>query len=78
VRDLARMVSDMTGVPVRTMENPRKEAAENDLQVANDGLVRLGLKPTRLSEGLMGEVIDVARRYANRCDTAKVVATSRW
>jgi UDP-sulfoquinovose synthase len=78
VRDLARMVSDMTGVPVRTMENPRKEAAENDLQVANDGFVRLGLKPTRLSEGLMGEVIDVARRYANRCDTAKVVATSRW
>jgi UDP-sulfoquinovose synthase len=78
VRDLARMVSDMTGVPVRTMENPRKEAAENDLQVANDGLLRLGLKPTRLSEGLLGEVIDVARRYANRCDTAKVVATSRW
>ena len=78
VRDLARMVSDMTGVPVRTMENPRKEAAENDLQVANDGLLRLGLKPTRLSEGLMGEVIDVVRRYANRCDTAKVVATSRW
>ena len=78
IRDLAQMVSQMTGVPVRTMENPRKEAPDNDLKVANDGLLRLGLAPTRLSEGLMGEVIDIARRYANRCDTAKVVATSRW
>ena len=78
VRDLADMISGMTGVPVQAMDNPRKEAAENDLRVANDTLVNLGLKPTRLSDGLMQEVFDVAMRHANRCDRSKIVATARW
>jgi len=78
VRDLAAMVAEMTGAEVWHMDNPRKEAPENELMVANDGLLNLGLQPTRLSQGLMTEVIDVARRYANRCDRSKVVCTSRW
>jgi UDP-sulfoquinovose synthase len=78
VRDLAAMVSAMTGAEVAFLDNPRKEAAENDLEVANDGLLRLGLDPTRLSEGLMEEVIGVARRWRHRCDASRVVSTSRW
>lgn len=78
VRDLARMVSDMTGVPVRPMDNPRKEAPENDLVVVNDTLLHLGLKPTSLSDGLMEEVIRVAQRHAHRCDRSKITCTSRW
>ena len=78
VRDLAAMISGMTGVPVQAMENPRKEAPENDLRVANDTLVNLGLKPKRLSDGLMQEVFDVAMRHANRCDRSRIVATARW
>jgi len=78
VRDLARMVSAMTGVPVAPMENPRKEAPENDLVVANDEFLRLGLSPTTLSDGLMHEVIAVARRYAHRCNQDRIIATSRW
>ncbi|MAW86946.1 MAG: NAD-dependent dehydratase [Phyllobacteriaceae bacterium] len=78
VRDLAAMISGMTGVPVQAMENPRTEAPENDLRVANDTLVNLGLKPTRLSDGLMQEVFDVAMRHANRCDRSRIVATARW
>jgi len=78
VRDLAALVSQMTGAEIRYLENPRKEAPENDLDVSNEGLLRLGLDPTRLSEGLMEEVIDVARRWRHRCDASKVVSTSRW
>jgi UDP-sulfoquinovose synthase len=78
VRDLAAMISGMTGVPVEHQHNPRKEAAENDLRVANDTLIKLGLEPTRLSDGLMTEVVEVARRYAGRCDRAKIVSQSRW
>ncbi|PHP69155.1 NAD-dependent dehydratase [Zhengella mangrovi] len=78
VRDLAQMISGMTGIPVHCMENPRKEAPENDLRVADDSLVNLGLKPTRLSDGLMQEVFDVAMRHANRCDRSRIMATARW
>jgi UDP-sulfoquinovose synthase len=78
VLELARMISAMTGVPVEHLDNPRKEAAENELKVANDTLLGLGVTPTTLSAGLMGEVVDVARRYADRCDRSKIVSTSRW
>ena len=43
VRDLAKMVADLTGAEIENVENPRKEAAENDLFVANDHLLNLGL-----------------------------------
>ncbi|MBB3952333.1 NAD-dependent epimerase/dehydratase family protein [Aureimonas jatrophae] len=78
VRDLAQMVSEMTGVPVALQGNPRKEMAENDLVVANDTLIGLGLEPTRLSDGLMDEVVSVARRYAERCDTSRIPSRSLW
>jgi UDP-sulfoquinovose synthase len=78
VRDLASMISGMTGVPVEHQVNPRKEASENDLAVANDTLLKLGLKPTKLSDGLMTEVVEVARRYADRCDPTRIVSQSQW
>ncbi len=37
VRDLAEMVAGLTGAKVAYLPNPRKEAAENDLIVKNDG-----------------------------------------
>ncbi|WP_279480884.1 NAD-dependent epimerase/dehydratase family protein [Aureimonas sp. SK2] len=78
VKDLAQMVSRMTGVPVEHLDNPRKEMAENDLVVANDSLIRLGLKPTRLSDGLMEEVVQIAERHKDRCDTSRIVCSSLW
>ena len=35
VRDVAAMVAKLTGVEVQMVENPRNEASENDLDVAN-------------------------------------------
>ena len=78
VRDLAAMVSEMTGIPIEYRDNPRKEAPENDLRVTNTSLLRLGLEPTRLSDGLLREVVDVAKRSADRCDRSKIVSTSKW
>ncbi len=78
VRDLAAMVSEMTGADVSFVPNPRKEDAENDLHVRNDLFLDLGLEPTTLSEGLLREVTDIAGRFAPRADVSKIPCTSVW
>ncbi len=78
VLDLAKLVSDITGAEIAYLPNPRREAEENDLAVRNDQFLALGLEPTTLSEGLLGEVTDIAGRYAHRADVRKIVARSVW
>src|SRR5690349_8410551 len=68
VLDLAKMVSDITGADIAYLPNPRREAEENELIVRNDQFLALGLEPTTLSEGLLGEVTDIAARYRHRAD----------
>ena len=78
VRDLAELLAKISGAEVAYVPNPRKESAENELHVTNDTFLELGLQPTTLSEGLLHEVEDVARKYAERVDRSKIPAQSLW
>lgn len=78
IRDLARMVADLTGAEIDYVENPRLEAAENDLAAANDGLRSFGWRPIALKAGLLDETIHIAQKYADNCDRSLIPCTSLW
>jgi UDP-sulfoquinovose synthase len=78
VRDLAELIAKLMDVKIANLPNPRREAVENDLNVARDKFSELGLNPTVLSEGLLEEARDIALKYRDRADTTKIIARSVW
>jgi UDP-sulfoquinovose synthase len=78
VLDLAKLVGDVMGADLAYLPSPRIEADENELIVRNDQFLALGLKPTKLSEGLLGEGRDIAASYRHRAGVTKIIARSVW
>lgn len=78
IRDLAKLVSELSGVPIEYQTNPRREADENDLRVSNETFLSLGLNPITLDEGLLDELVEIARKYKSRIDRSRIPAQSAW
>lgn len=78
VRELAELIAEKTGAKITNVPNPRVEAEANELVVENKQFLDLGLKPTTLSEGLMDEIQNIAKKYAVRIDKTKIPAASQW
>jgi UDP-sulfoquinovose synthase len=75
---LAELVARLTGVEIDLVDNPRKEAAANDLVVERRHLLDLGLEPVTLATDLLHEVMDVAVRHRDRIDVDRIPCRSRW
>ncbi len=78
VGELAKKVATLTGADINYLPNPRNEAVENDLIVDNKCFIELGLNPTTLDNGLLEEVVEVAKKYSNRCDLKRIPCVSSW
>jgi len=78
VGELAKKVASLTGADINYLPNPRNEAVENDLIVDNKCFIELGLNPTTLDNGLLEEVVEVAKKYSNRCDLKRIPCISSW
>jgi UDP-sulfoquinovose synthase len=78
VRDLAKIISKLTGIEIEYTSNPRKESLENELYVENQCFIDLGLKPIKLDEALLIEIRDIAKKYSKNCIREKIISTSFW
>ena len=78
VKGLAEILRDQYGAAVSLTDNPRKELAENELEVSNTGLVSLGFKPILLNEGLVEDVKFIADSTRDNFDPSKVLTSPKW
>jgi UDP-sulfoquinovose synthase len=74
VADLAKLIAlRRSRAEVVFLDNPRQEPLANEFDLANDSLVSLGFKPTKLADHLLVEMTEVVERYAYRCDPSKIL-----
>jgi len=78
LKDLAEMISKMTGAKIQYCDNPRKEKEDNVLNALNENIQTWGLQPITLQEGLMREIIEIAQKYKDRCAMSKIMPSSFW
>jgi len=78
IRDLAGMISKLTGCPVQHLNNPRAEDLENELVVENETFIKYGLKPTLLSDAIAKEVLSIAEKYKNNAIPSVIKPQVKW
>jgi UDP-sulfoquinovose synthase len=78
VLELARIVGEKFKVDYQLVDNPRKEAPENDLEVSNAGLKSLGFEPITLADGLLSDVKVIAENTKPNFSLGNVLTSPVW
>lgn len=78
VKELAFMCAGSIGGAVSYEENPRKELAENELEVSNEGLRSLGFEPILLSKELVNDIKFIAEQTKERFNANNVMTSPKW
>lgn len=78
VRGLAKILEKSYDANISYVDNPRKELAENELEVSNAGIRSLGFDPILLSESLIDDVKFIADRTKSKFVGANVLTSPKW
>jgi UDP-sulfoquinovose synthase len=78
VKQLAQYVSRVYDAKVIYIDNPRKEAAENELEVHNEGLTSLGFDPITFKKSLVDDVEALAKQCGHRLNPNNLLTSPRW
>jgi UDP-sulfoquinovose synthase len=83
VNDLAARVKSVgnslgMNVTVQPVENPRIEKEEHYYNPRHTGLLDLGLKPNFLTDDVLAEMMEYARRHEKNIDRHKIFRGTRW
>ena len=78
VKDLALMMEKLYQAKVKFLDNPRKELAENELEVDNTGLKSLGFEPIKLSNRLVDDVLYIAQQMKDNMKKENILTSPRW
>ena len=78
VKDLAEKVAGLYRGNVSYINNPRKELAENELSVSNEGLKSLGFKPILLDDSLLDDVKFIAESMKENLNKNNILSSPKW
>lgn len=78
VIELAKLIEAEYGASIEFKDNPRKELAENQLEVSNAGLRSLGFEPITLDKSLIDDVRYIAENTSEYFTESNVLNSPKW
>lgn len=78
VKELAEILGSSYDCKVDSLKNPRKELAENELEVSNAGLRSLGFEPITLTDSLIEDVKFIAEEFKSKINPENINNSPDW
>jgi UDP-sulfoquinovose synthase len=83
VNEIAKIIRDVgnkleLNVEVQSIKNPRIESEEHYYNAKHRGLSELGLKPHKMTDDIVAEMLEQIIPYKSLIDTSKILPRSDW